>query len=121
MQQSRQRVKQKSGLNRAIRDQGWGEFRRQLDYKTGWNGGYVIAVPPHNTSRTCPVCGYVSAENRQTQAKFECVACGYENHADVVGAINVLERGQRLLACGEYAQLGGSAKQEPTEANLQGT
>ncbi len=24
--------------------------------------------------------------------------CGYENHADVVGAINVLERGYRLLA-----------------------
>jgi len=27
------RVKQKTGLNRAILDQGWGEFRRQLDYK----------------------------------------------------------------------------------------
>ena len=26
-------VAQKSGLNKAILDQGWGEFRRQLDYK----------------------------------------------------------------------------------------
>jgi putative transposase len=45
-----------------------------------------------------------------------CVDCGYENHADVVGAINVLERGYRLLACGESAQSGRSKKQEPAEA-----
>ncbi len=88
----------KSGLNRSILDQGWGEFRRQLDYKLAWNGGYLIAVPPQNTSRTCPSCGHVSAENRQTQAQFQCVQCGYENHADVVGAINVLKRGQAILA-----------------------
>jgi putative transposase len=56
---------------------------------------------------------------RQTQAKFLCVACGYENHADVVGAINVLERGYRLLACGESVQSGRSMKQEPTEATTQ--
>lgn len=43
----------------------------------------------------------------------------YENHADVVGAINVLERGQRLLACGGTVQLGRSMKQEPTDATTQ--
>ena len=94
-------VRQKSGLNRAILDQGWGEFRRQLDYKLAWNGGHLIAVPPHNTSRTCPACGHVLADNRRTQSQFKCVECCYENHADLVGALNVLERGHRLLACGE--------------------
>ena len=94
-------VQQKSGLNRAILDQGWGEFRRQLEYKMTWQGGILLAVPPHNTSRTCPCCSHVSKDNRKTQAKFECVECGYENHADLVGAINILERGHRLLACGE--------------------
>ena len=115
-EQHGKRVKQKSGLNRAILDQGWGEFRRQLDYKVSWNGGILLAVPPHNTSRTCPCCGHVSKDNRQTQATFLCVDCGYENHADVVGAINVLERGYRLLACGESVQSGRSMKQELTEA-----
>ncbi|MDY0273124.1 MAG: transposase [Advenella sp.] len=115
-EQPGKRVKQMSGLNRAILDQGWGEFRRQLDDKLSWNGGILLAVPPHNTSRTCPCCGHVSKDNRQTQAKFLCVDCGYENHADVVGAINVLERGYRLLACGESAQSGRSMKQEPAEA-----
>ena len=108
-------VKQKSGLNRAILDQGWGEFRRQLRYKMVWNGGILLAVPPHNTSRTCPFCACVSKDNRLTQEKFLCIDCGYENNADVVGAINILERGHRLLACGEMVQSDRSVKQEPTE------
>ena len=112
-------VKQKFGLNRSTPAQGWGAFRRQLDYKVSWNGGTLLAVPPHNTSRTCPYCAHVSKDNRLTQAKFLCVNCGYENHADVVGAINVLERGYRLLACGESAQSGRSVKQEPTEVTAQ--
>ncbi|SFB65616.1 putative transposase, partial [Azotobacter beijerinckii] len=66
-------VRAKSGLNKSIFDQGWFEFRRQLDYKLAWNGGWLVAVPPRNTSRTCPCCGHVSADNRQTQARFECM------------------------------------------------
>ncbi|MFA5352694.1 MAG: transposase [Thermodesulfovibrionales bacterium] len=92
-------VRAKSGLNKSILDQGWGEFRRQLDYKLAWNGGHLIAVPPQNTSRTCPCCGHMSADNRQTQARFKCVDCGFEENADVVGAINVLRAGHARLAC----------------------
>jgi putative transposase len=39
-----------------------------------------------------------------------------KNHADVAGAINVLERGCRLLACAEMLQPGRSKMQQPTEA-----
>ncbi|UOG92186.1 MAG: transposase [Candidatus Thiothrix sulfatifontis] len=109
-------VAAKSGLNKAILDQGWGEFRRQLDYKMAWNGGMLFAVPAHYTSQECPECHHVSADNRQTQAKFVCVKCHYENHADHVGAINVEERGHRLLACGDAA-LSRSMKQELTEVS----
>ena len=90
-------VAQKSGLNRAILDQSWAEFRRQLDYKSQWQGGALVAVPPHNTSRTCPCCGHTDKENRPTQAKFECVECGHTENADVVGAINILERGRATV------------------------
>ena len=88
---------QKSGLNRAILDQSWTEFRRQLDYKAQWQGGALVAVPPHNTSRTCPCCGYTDKENRPTQAKFKCIECDYTENADVVGAINILERGRTTV------------------------
>ncbi len=92
-------VRAKSGLNKSILDQGWFEFRRQLDYKLAWRGGHLITVPPQNTSRTCPCCGHVSAENRQTQARFACVECGFEEHADLVGAINILRAGHVRFAC----------------------
>ena len=94
-------VRQKSNLNRSILDQGWGEFRRQLEYKLEWNGGMLLAVPPANTSQTCPECDHISEYNRKTQSQFECIRCGYKNHADIVGALNILERGHRFLACGE--------------------
>lgn len=92
-------VRAKSGLNKAILDQGWFEFRRQLDYKLAWAGGHLIVVPPQNTSRTCPACGHVSADNRQTQARFLCVECGFEENADLVGAINILRAGHAHCAC----------------------
>ncbi len=93
------KVRAKSGLNKSILDQGWFEFRRQLDYKLAWRGGHLIAVAPQNTSRTCPYCARVSSDNRQTQARFACVACGFEENADRVGAINVLRAGHARLAC----------------------
>lgn len=92
-------VRAKSGLNRSILDQGWFEFRRQLDYKLAWSGGWLVAVPPQYTSRTCPCCGHVSADNRKTQAQFACVECGFEENADVVGAVNVLRAGHARFAC----------------------
>ncbi len=92
-------VRQKSGLNKSILDQGWSEFRRQLDYKLGWRGGYLVAVPPHHTSQTCPECGQISRDNRKTQADFACIVCGYKENADLVGAINILRAGRAQLAC----------------------
>ena len=92
-------VRAKSGLNKSIYDQGWFEFRRQLTYKLAWKGGHLVAVPPRNTSRTCPCCDYVSANNRRTQARFLCIECGFEENADVVGAINVLRAGHARFAC----------------------
>ena len=111
-------VQAKSGLNKSILDQGWFEFRRQLQYKLAWNGGILIAVPPQNTSRACPACGHTAAQNRKTQAQFLCIECGFEDNADVVGAINVLARGHRVAACGDTSPAQGASAQEPTEANL---
>jgi len=59
-------VRAKAGLNSSILDQGWAEFRRQLDYKMLWAGGVFLAVPPQNTSRTCPCCGQ---RQRSSQAR----------------------------------------------------
>ncbi len=94
-------VKQKSGLNRSILDAGWGEFRRQLEYKVDWANGMIVLVDPKNTSRRCPVCGHTAKENRLTQADFVCVACGHADDADITAAVNILRAGHARLACGE--------------------
>ena len=93
-------VKQKSGLNRSILDQGWYGFFQMLSYKLEQRGGKLIKVDPRNTSRTCPRCGLASAENRKSQATFACIGCGYRSNADEVGAINILRAGRARLACG---------------------
>lgn len=104
------KVAQKSGLNRAILRNGWGEFARQLEYKSAWSGGCVLKVRPHFTSQTCPKCKHVHSKNRNKEV-FRCMECGFENHADIVGAMNILERGHRLLVCGEGADRAfGNAK-----------
>jgi putative transposase len=83
----------KAGLNHSISDAGWGVFLKILHAKAESAGREVIAVDPRNTSRTCPQCGHVSAENRLTQEKFHCASCGHSAHADTVGALNVLRAG----------------------------
>lgn len=112
-------VRQKAGLNKAILDQGWHAFRRMLGYKLAWSGGVLEVVPPHHTSQTCPECGHVSQDNRRSQAAFRCESCEYENHADLVGAINILRRaGHARIACGDTGLTGGQA-QEPSRLAAQ--
>jgi putative transposase len=80
------------GSTAAILDAGWGQFLGILANKAESAGRLVIEVDAHNTSRTCLECGHVAKENRVTQAKFECTACGFTANADHVGATNVLNR-----------------------------
>ncbi len=86
-------VKAKSGLNRAILDQGWGEFRRQLDYKLARLGGQLVKVAPAYTSQRCSQCGHTAAGNRPSQAVFACTACHFSANADINAARNILIRG----------------------------
>ena len=111
-------VKAKSGLNKSILDQGWFEFRRQLEYKQAWRGGWVQAVPPQYTSQRCSCCGHVAKGNRTSQSRFECLDCGHTENADVNAARNILAAGHAVLACGETVQLDPSMKQELTEGSV---
>ena len=96
-------VKQKSGLNRSILDQGWSAFRHMLEYKTTWIGGQLVAIKPAYTSQKCSCCGHTEKLNRQTQARFECIKCGHRENADVNAAKNVHAAGHAVLACGALA------------------
>ena len=102
-------VRQKAGLNREILDRGWGMFGEMLLYKTGWAGKRVIKVAPHHSPQECSACGYVAAENRASQARFACTACGHAENADLNAALVIRALGIAILkaegllvsACGE--------------------
>ena len=86
-------VKQKSGLNRAIQDTALGQIRRNLEYKCG----RLIEVNPAYTSQTCSECGHTDKENRKTQARFQCVSCGFASNADTNAAMNIRRLGMARL------------------------
>ncbi|MCK4855804.1 MAG: transposase, partial [Bacteroidales bacterium] len=105
-------VKAKSGLNKSILDQGWYEFRRQLEYKLFWQGGSLVEVDSRHTSQRCSCCSHTSKENRPSQAVFRCLACGYEENADVNAAKNILTAGQAGMVC--VANRISDRQQKPT-------
>ena len=110
-------VRAKAGLNKAISDQSWYEFRRQLEYKQKWNGGELIVVPALHTSQRCSKCGEINAANRKNQSEFECIACGHSENADLNAAKNILAAGRAVKACGERS-IDGSKKQEPESVTV---
>ena len=84
----------RSRLAKQILDCSWSEWFRQLAYKAEEAGRQFIAVDPRYTSQTCSECGFVHKDNRKTQADFACLSCGYKDHADHNGAVNIMARSE---------------------------
>ena len=72
-----------------------------VEYKAEEHGIDVEQVAPENTSRRCSDCGFTHPDNRDGE-DFECLKCGYENHADYNAAKNIglryLRRHQNSLS-----------------------
>ena len=110
------KVRQKAGLNREILASRWGLFGRRLRDKCDLAGVMLVEVNPAFTSRRCHACGHTTEENRESQAVFRCVACGYSANADVNAARNILAAGQAVAARGG-ADLLASLNREPQLAS----
>ncbi|MFF4283178.1 RNA-guided endonuclease InsQ/TnpB family protein [Streptomyces kronopolitis] len=87
-------VAAKAGLNRAILDVGFGEIRRQIEYKAPWHGTTICVVNPAYTSQTCNRCGHTDPKSRRTRSVFVCTRCGHATHADIGAAVNIKRRAQ---------------------------
>ena len=86
-------VKQKSGLNRALLDVGFGRLRALVKQKAPRYGAQVMLVPAAFTSQRCSACGHTSALNRASRDVFHCVRCGLSGCADTLAAQNILALG----------------------------
>ncbi len=94
------KVKQKSGLNRSLREQQLGKVLNQLEYKVKSTGGKLIRNPAQYTSQTCSECGYRDKRNRKGEV-FKCVYCGHKDHADTNAAINICNSEKTLCRVGQ--------------------
>ena len=57
----------------------------------------MVAVDPRYTSQEVRrMRPHTAAGNRMTQAKFRCLNCGHQAHADVNAARNILRAGLAL-------------------------
>lgn len=64
----------------------FGKTKQYLKYKLEAEGIALHEVDERYTSQTCPVCG---RRVQPSGRNFRCV-CGYHEHRDVVGAVNIL-------------------------------
>jgi putative transposase len=78
-------------LAKSISDAGWSTFRKWLEYFGFKYGKITIAVPPHNTSQNCSVCGKKVKKSLSTRTHV-CPHCGFIEDRDVNAAINILKR-----------------------------
>ena len=86
------RVAQKAGLNRGLANAGFGEIRRQVEYKAVLQGGIVLFADRFApTSRTCSGCGSYQKEFSLKIRTWTCPTCGAvhdrdENAAKMIAA-----------------------------------
>jgi putative transposase len=104
------KVKQKSGLNRALLDASPSRLYSMITYKAEDAGSVIVKVPAPYTSQSCSACGNVDKNNRKSQAEFVCTKCGHTENADINAAKNILAAGMAATACGGTSV---PMKQEP--------
>src|ERR1700682_5871562 len=68
------------------------QLRTFVQYKAASVGVPVVLVDPRHTSQTCLACGHVDRANRPSQARFECIVCGFAGPADAVAACVISAR-----------------------------
>ena len=77
-------------LAKAVSDAAFGEFRRQLEYKTAKTGARLHVIDRwYPSSKTCSKCGAVKAKLSLSERVFHCDACGLSIDRDLNAAVNI--------------------------------
>jgi putative transposase len=113
-------------LAKAISDCGWGEFRRQLEYKAARAGRHLVVIDRwYPSSKTCSACGHLLRSLSLSTRHWTCPSCGTRHDRDINAAQNILAAGLAVAqgnlgdACGADVRHSGSSrvqsavKQEP--------
>lgn len=85
-------MEQNHHLARAIQGASWGEFVRQLEYKSEWYGKNILFIGRFEpSSKLCHKCGYINQDLKLSDREWSCPVCGEKHDRDVNAAKNIRE------------------------------
>ena len=85
-------------LSKAVQEQKFYEFRRQIEYKGKWNNvPIVIADRWFPSSKTCMHCGHIKKDLKLSDRTYVCPVCGHTIDRDLQAAINLRAYGENEL------------------------
>lgn len=107
-------------LSQSISDVGWGEFVRQLKYKSEWYGNNLIEIGRFEpSSKMCSNCEAINDLLTLKDREWACTNCGSFHDRDINAAINIKNLGLKKHSgegiSGEPVELStlvGAKKQE---------
>ena len=84
-------------LARVISDAGWGELRRQLEYKAERAGRTLVVIDRwYPSSKTCSACGHLLAKLSLSTRHWTCPTCRTRHDRDINAAKNILAAGRAV-------------------------
>ncbi|MBQ2348725.1 MAG: transposase [Clostridia bacterium] len=77
-------------LSKAVQEQCFYEFIRQMEYKCAWNGiEFIKADRFYPSSKTCSSCGCIKKDLKLSDRTYHCDDCGLVIDRDYNAAINL--------------------------------
>ena len=84
-------------LSKAVQQQCFGEFRRQLEYKANWNNiNLIIADRWYPSSKLCSCCGNIKKDLKLKDRVYKC-DCGITIDRDYNAALNLKAYGEKSI------------------------
>ena len=84
-------------VSKAIQQQCFGEFRRQMEYKCAWNNiPVIIADRFFPSSKLCSCCGNMKRDLKLSDRIYKC-ECGNVIDKDYQAALNLKQYGEHVL------------------------
>ena len=84
-------------LSKAVQQQGFYEFRRQIEYKAMWNNiPIIIADRFYPSSKLCSCCGNIKKDLRLSDRIYKC-ECGNVIDRDYQAALNLKRYGENVF------------------------
>jgi putative transposase len=99
----------RSNLSKGIRDAGWANFTRMLEYKARLYGRTLVKIDQwFPSSQLCSACGHRDGPKPLKVREWTCPECRITHDRDLNAARNILAAGLAVTACGPVVRPGAS-------------